>query len=481
MLFNSLTFAAFLLVVFAIYWLLPWHRARLAFLLLASWAFYAAWYPRYLLLFLAVTAFNYFASWAVQTALLRRPSSVRGLVAMAVVVDLSILGYFKYSGFLLGATASTLQILFAIDWHPPLVELFLPLGISFYIFQMIAYVVDLARGDCGWIRNPLKMSLFIAFFPQLIAGPIVRASEFIGQLESSRRFSVQRFLHGIDLVALGVFKKVVVADQLSPFVDGVFIGPSGQSPITVLVGIYAYSVQIYCDFSGYTDIGRGCAYCLGYELPRNFRAPYFAGNVIEFWRRWHITLSNWLRDYLYIPLGGNRQGRLRTYMNLIVTMGLGGLWHGASWTFVVWGLLHGLALAGTRFVHEWRRVRPAAPLFEGRLWRWASVALTFHFVSFAWIFFRSPDFETAFAVVGSLARLPLGLAIPTVGRTTLALVILALVALAGLHSVSTWARVRGVQSSFGWAALRPFAYFFVAVSVSLLAGRGAQQFIYFQF
>ncbi|MGH0035942.1 MAG: MBOAT family O-acyltransferase [Myxococcota bacterium] len=483
MLFNSLSYLAFFAIVLCVYWALPWHRARLGFLLLASWTFYLAWYPIYLFLFLAVTAVNYFAALGVAATRDERPDWSRRIVVATVIVDLGNLALFKYYDFFVQSGAALAHSLTGVEWSPPMSDIFLPLGISFYSFQMMAYVIDLGRRQIDVIRNPLKMSLFIAFFPQLIAGPIVRAREFIGQLASRRSFELRRFLHGLDLIAFGLFKKVLIADQLAPFVDGVFAAPDGRDPVTLLVAVYAYSAQIYCDFSGYTDIGRGCAYCLGYELPRNFRSPYLSVNVTEFWRRWHITLSNWLRDYLYIPLGGNRSGPLRTYLNLIITMGLGGLWHGASWTFVIWGLLHGGALALTRFVHERRGVAPTEPLLPGRLYRLFSIVATFHFVSLAWIFFRAQTFDTAFTILAGLVGIHLdgAAAALNLGRFTLVIVAVSLMVAGVLHLATVLAIQGRWHQRAAWAWGRPAVYFIVMVGLTLFADRGAQQFIYFQF
>jgi len=481
MLFNSLTFGAFFLFVLASYWAIPWHRTRLAFLLLASWIFYLAWYPTYLILFLLVTAMNYLGARFVALAVPGSPKRARAIVVLTVVFDLANLGFFKYFDFFANSGASLAHLVFGIEWQPPAADLFLPLGISFYTFQMIAYVVDVHRGDCELIRNPLKMSLFIAFFPQLIAGPIVRAREFIGQLSSKRHFNSGAFLHGLDLIAFGTFKKVMIADQLAPFVDSVFSAPVGQGRLSILLAVYAYSAQIYCDFSGYTDIGRGCAYCLGFELPRNFRAPYFSVNVTQFWRRWHMTLSNWLRDYLYIPLGGNRRGRGRTYLNLILTMGLGGLWHGAGWTFVVWGLLHGVALAGTRLLHERSGVPAEEPLLRGFAYRTLSMVVTFHFVSFAWIFFRAQSFSAALAMLAGLFGLSAGAAAQPLGRLTIALVAATLLSMAVLHAFVTLATRMRLHQTTLWRVLRPALLFAVIAGTLLFSDRGAQQFIYFQF
>ncbi len=483
MLFNTLSFAGFFLVVLAGYWALPQHRARLGLLLGASFLFYAAWYPAYLLLFALALAINFLGTRAMSRRLAtNRPAARRILIAL-IVIDLATLGGFKYADFALESLMALSGFVPGLDWQTPSLGIFLPLGISFYTFQMVAYAVDLWRGTCAPIRNPLKFALFISFFPQLIAGPIVRANEFVEQLESKRSFEREKFLHGLDLIALGLFKKVLIADQLAPFVDDVFSRPGDVGTITAWLAVYAYSAQIYCDFSGYTDIGRGCAYCLGYELPRNFRAPYFSGNVTEFWRRWHMTLSNWLRDYLYIPLGGSRDGPTATYRNLFLTMALGGLWHGASWNFVVWGSIHGLALALLRAIHTGRGVPPMAPLLPGRLYRWLSVVTTFHFVSLAWIFFRAESFDVAVMMLGNLVDPVLLTAADrsSLGNYALLTTVLMIGAAAIAHLCIWNATARRIEKSALYAWARPFGWSTIAILVSLYASRGAQQFIYFQF
>lgn len=482
MLYNSLTYLAFFTVVLAAYWALPGHRPRLVTLLAASWLFYAAWYPGYLALFLLVTALTYGAGLWIGATRQRGPTLARSVLIAAIGADLAMLGFFKYADFGLRSAAAVANV-FGADWHPPHPHIVLPLGISFYSFQSIAYLVDVFRGAFPAIRNPLKLALFKAFFPQLIAGPIVRAEEFLPQLSSARRFDPAVAAHGLDLVASGLFKKVLIADMVAPFVDQVYGTPHRYGSLVLLLATYAYAAQIYCDFSGYTDIGRGCAYLLGYELPRNFDHPYFSVNIVDFWRRWHMTLSRWLRDYLYIPLGGGRGGRWKTYRNQLITMTLGGLWHGASWTFVIWGVYHGLLLAGTRFAHERRGVRGEQPLFEGRAYRWLAIVVTFHLVCVGWVFFRAPDFATAFAVLSGIAHFrPLVTAdVAEFGYVTLGVTALGLLAAAALHTLTLIGLGRGWPGSRAWAAARPFVYAFVAVGLMLLAGRGAKQFIYFQF
>jgi alginate O-acetyltransferase complex protein AlgI len=478
MLYNSLSFAVFFLGVLGVYWGLRNHRARLTFLLLASWLFYAAWYPKYLLLFLLVTAMTYAAGlWIAEWA--NRAQAVRRRIVIgAVVIDLAVLAYFKYGAFLLSSAAAVARVAGA-DVAPPLLHIILPLGISFYTFQSIAYVVDVYRGEVPAIRNPLKLALFKAFFPQLIAGPIVRASELIPQFVDRRRADPAQIADGLDLIAMGLVKKVMIADRLSGFVDRVFAHPQGLSSASLWLAVYAYAAQIFCDFSGYTDIGRGCAKLLGYDLPINFDAPYASVNIVDFWRRWHITLSRWLRDYLYIPLGGSRRGKVRTYVNLILTMVLGGLWHGASWTFVAWGAFHGISLAVTRLIHDIRGVPAERPLFRGRLYRAGAVLVTFHLVCLGWVLFRAPTFEVARVVtVGLFQFTRFGPAdIGSFGWITLMTVGTVLAVLFAIHLALATAAGRVRMT----AVPRGVCYAIVIAGLALFASGGAPQFIYFQF
>jgi alginate O-acetyltransferase complex protein AlgI len=486
MLFNSLPFIVFFAIVFVVYWCTPWHRPRLAVLLLASWFFYAWWHPSYLVLFLIITALNY-ASGRIVGSLraARRVWATRWMIA-AIVANIGTLAYFKYLDFTLENVSALWDALTGAQWEPTRFDIFLPLGISFYTFQMTAYVVDVHQFRANPIRNPLKMSLFIAFFPQLVAGPIVRTHEFIPQLASKRRFDGSAVLHGLDLIALGMLKKVLIADQIAPFVDSVFARPEGLGSGTLLLASYAYAVQIYCDFSGYTDIGRGCAHCLGYKLPINFARPYLAGNIISFWRRWHVTLSHWLRDYLYIPLGGNRKGRERTYVNLMLTMAIGGLWHGAMWTFVAWGLIHGAALSITRFIHEQTGRKPEEPLIDHPIWKLLAVVGTFHLVTMAWVFFRATSFGDAFTIIRGILRFDFMVPLPASDLAAIEsldpmIALAAVLVLPTAHLIAAWLRAHGAHRTLLWAAGRP-VFYGALVACILLYGRGqAQQFIYFQF
>ena len=358
MLFPTVTFAIFFLIVLPLSWaLMPHRRAWQAWILLASYVFYAWWDWRFVLLLGASTVVNHVLAVAIfRTKPIRTRKT---LLASAVTFDLALLGYFKYAGFFVTSAENTLSNLGLADatW---IVSVTLPVGISFYTFMALSYVIDTYRGEL--VPAPfMRFAVFQAFFPHLVAGPIVRASELLPQLESPRDprrvDSGRAFL----LILSGLFLKVVIANHLATaIVDDVFAAPEAHSSLEVLVGVYAYAVQIFADFCGYTNIAIGVALLLGFRFPQNFASPYTAVSLQDFWRRWHMTLSRWLRDYLYIPLGGSRKGRLVTYRNLMITMLLGGLWHGAAWTFVIWGGIHGVGLACQRFVRD-RRAARASP------------------------------------------------------------------------------------------------------------------------
>lgn len=469
-LFNSLTYVFFLPVVVAVTWAVP-ARARPAFLLLASYAFYADWSPPFLLLIVGMTVVNYVLG-LVQD---RKSPRVRSWLVMAVAFNLTTLGIFKYLGFL---DSTVLSLVHAIglpsSW--PVVRLILPLGLSFFTFEFIHYQVDLYRGGEP-IRSPIDFALFPAFFPTQIAGPIKRYQDFESQVASHPPFDSRRFLEGVELIALGLFKKIVLADSLLPIADRLFSSPAHVSALDTWLGVIAFSFQIYLDFSGYTDVGRGSALLLGYRVPVNFRAPYLAASMRDFWRRWHISLSSWLRDYLYIPLGGNRGGPWRTRFNLLATMALGGLWHGAAWHFVVWGVGHGLALATERGVAR------GLPESRRRWWiiaaGWATTQTT---VLVLWVLFRTPSLSGALSVWHQMAGLGRGSAILSAGDRLAVIAVAASVIGAQLALQYVNPR-RVLESSLPSVVLRP-AY---VVALGLLAAQFASvngvvhRFIYFQF
>jgi D-alanyl-lipoteichoic acid acyltransferase DltB (MBOAT superfamily) len=394
MLFPTTTFAIFFLVVLPLSWLaMPNGRVWRPFIIVASFVFYAAWDWRFCFLL----AFSIVWNQAFALAIHRSPSgSTRRLLLTAGLVgDVGLLGYFKYYDFFV-SSSDDLFGLVGIGMPLELRSIVLPVGISFFTFMAISYLVDVYRGDF----EPVGLGTFgayLSFFPHLVAGPIVRPGELIPQFASPRDPRYVDTSRAFFLIATGLFMKVVIANQLaSSIVDEVFAAPNRHSSLEVLVGIYAYAVQIYADFFGYTNIAIGIALLLGFQFPQNFNAPYSAVSISDFWRRWHMTLSRWLRDYVYIPLGGNRQGRLATYRNLMLTMLIGGLWHGAGWTFVAWGAIHGTALV----VERWWRWRPGfveRPLTPARR-AWHRFA-TFQVVCFAWIFFRSDSFASAWDLI----------------------------------------------------------------------------------
>ena len=375
MLFPTSKFLAFFVVAFAVYWLLGRHRWRLLWLTAASAFFYMCWNPWFILLIVGSTSVDYFV--ALRLPQVNGPRSRKGLMALSVSVNLGILAYFKYRAF---ALDTTINLTHWLGWSIPIepVKAFLPLGISFYTFEAISYVVDVYRGRTQPVRNLLDYALYILFFPHLVAGPIVRPYEFLPQLSRPKRFDWPRFQAGVQLFLLGLFKKSVIADQIALAVDPVFKEPGKYGSSALWLAVLGYAVQIYCDFSGYTDMALGLAHTLGFKLPHNFNAPYLATSPSDFWRRWHISLSRWLRDYLYIPLGGNRKGPTRTMVNLFITMLLGGLWHGANWTFVIWGAYHGTLLAIQRLLPK---------SIEHPLFRPIGMFLTFMAVCVGWVLF----------------------------------------------------------------------------------------------
>ncbi len=373
MLFNSLPFVAFFVVVYALYVILT-HRYQNALLLVASYFFYGSWDWRFLGLMLFSTTMDYGFG-----RLLGRMEDERRrrlVLIVSISVNLGILFVFKYFNFF-AVSLDRLLSHFALHLGVRVLSVVLPLGISFYTFHNISYIVDIYRRRVEPARRFVDFALYVSLFPQLIAGPIARPAHLLPQIQNPRRITYDMFRTGAWLILLGYFKKVVLADNMAPFTARLFENPHAMHGTEVLFGLYAFAFQIYGDFSGYSDIARGLSNLMGFELALNFERPYFAANPAEFWRRWHISLSTWLRDYLYIPLGGSREGTLRTYRNLLITMFLGGLWHGAAWHFVAWGVFHGLLLS----VH-----RATSGVFK-RVPRALSIIAFFHITCFGWLLF----------------------------------------------------------------------------------------------
>jgi alginate O-acetyltransferase complex protein AlgI len=388
MLFVEPRFFLFFAIVFTAYWSLRGNAQRKFLLLVASYIFYGAWDARFTLLLGFSTLFDYLSGLAMERT--DNDRRRRLLIAFSVSVNLGLLSIFKYFNFFADSFVTLLNDA-GIAANPVTVHIILPVGISFYTFQSLSYTIDIYRGHMKARRSLLDYATFVAFFPQLVAGPIVRAYDFLPQLDTKRHFSDVPVRSALILFFFGFVKKACISDNLAPYADAVFAHPEHYGGASIVAAVLLYAIQIYCDFSGYTDMAIAVAKLLGYDLTINFRQPYFARDIADFWRRWHISLSSWLRDYLYISLGGNRGGQFKTYRNLLVTMVLGGLWHGASWNFVIWGTLHGLALV----VHKaYSALRPAS-LVQWLPYRAAAWALTFWWVCLAWIFFRATTLPDA--------------------------------------------------------------------------------------
>ncbi|NNF66118.1 MAG: MBOAT family protein [Gammaproteobacteria bacterium] len=427
MLFNSLTFVVFFAIVLALHYSpFPW-RARKFNLLIASYLFYAAWNPPFVVLLWISTMVDWTV--AKKMHLEQRTAQRRLLLTVSILVNLGILGFFKYGSFLLDNWVG-LMALAGIEWQAPGWDIVLPVGISFYTFQTMAYSLDIYLKRAEPAKSFLDFTLFVTFFPQLVAGPIVRPTHLIPQFAVPRVASLQQLGWGLGLMVLGIFQKVVVADGLlAPAAEKVFDAKEFVSFWDAWLGTLAFSGQIFCDFAGYSTTAIGVALTLGFSLPNNFRFPYAAIGFSDFWRRWHISLSTWLRDYLYIPLGGNRKGPGRTYVNLMVTMLLGGLWHGASWTFVVWGGLHGLYLAVERLV-----TARYAGVAIAKTWAFHifMALFTYFLVNLTWVFFRAPDFATAWRMITAMfgfAPADAGTPLPTLWIIQVVVTIVAMVAI----------------------------------------------------
>lgn len=402
MVFTSGIFLWIMLIFSTVYALL-WRKdtMRILFVTLFSYYFYYKSSGEYFLVLAAVTISDFYLGQCL--AKQKAGSAIaKVLLAISIIVDLGLLCYFKYTNFL--------GSIFVPNWTR--LDIFLPVGVSFFTFQSLSYTIDIYRQRLQPLTRLLDYAFYVSFFPQLVAGPIVRASDFIPQIHKTVVVTREMFSRGFGLILLGLFKKAVISDYISiNFVDRIFGQPSFFTSIENLLGVYGYTLQIYCDFSGYSDIAIGIALLLGFHFPDNFRLPYQSASITEFWRRWHISLSNWLKDYLYISLGGNRKGKIRQYVNLLITMLLGGLWHGANFTFILWGGFHGLMLCLDKI---WQQFKPQfspvsllsektkAAVRHGSLLRIVSCIITFHLVALSWIFFRSDDLDTAFSVLSQI-------------------------------------------------------------------------------
>ena len=398
--FNSWEFAIYLPVVLLTYYALN-HRAQNIWLIIASYVFYGFWDWRFLALIAFSTLIDFFAAQQISDS--KTKTRKKAFLLLSLSVNLGALATFKYFNFFVDSFIE-FGALFGLNFDTPVMRLLPPIGISFYTFQTLAYSIDVYRGKMEPSRKITDFALYVCYFPQLVAGPIERAQRLLPQIAKKRNVSQAMITSGCFLILVGLFKKIVIADNAGIHADKIFSDPSGATSLQLWAGMILFSIQIYGDFSGYSNIARGVSRLFGIELIENFQTPYFSRNITEFWRRWHISLSSWLKDYLYIPLGGNRHGKYKTYRNLMLTMIIGGLWHGAAWTFVVWGSLHGLYLAVHKLwvnsnLSQWCHNKSIVP-------HWVSwslgVILTFHLVAFTWIFFRADSFQLAWLYITNM-------------------------------------------------------------------------------
>lgn len=479
MLFNSLSFAIFLPIVFVLYWCLP-HKYRWILLFAASYYFYMSWNAKYVVLILFTTCISYGSARLLEKQDSKKKKKI--ILAGTAVLCLGVFFFFKYFNFISESIIGVLN-LFSIQINPLTLKLLLPVGISFYTFQTLSYVIDVYKGDVIAEKHFGYYATFISFFPQLVAGPIERTSNLLPQIKAKHEFDYKQATYGLKLMAWGFFKKIVIADTLSKYVSRVYDVPQNFSGFALVLATIFFTLQIYCDFSGYSDIAIGTAKLLGINLMTNFKSPYFSQSVKEFWSRWHISLSTWFRDYIYIPLGGNRVGKVRQIANLMITFLASGLWHGANWTFVVWGGIHGVAQAIENLVIPKSRQKST-----GIMWC-IRVLFVFLFASFAWIFFVSNSIGDAgyvithglIGITSPIAYLKQGFAGAGLGKVDLAFLIPALLLLVVYDYLSLKKDVITIISSKKMSLRWVVYVVFVLWMIISIPANNVTEFIYFQF
>lgn len=495
MVFNSYTFIVFFIAILILHNLPFSWKVKKINLLLASYIFYAAWNPPFILLLWLATIVDYFVGRALYEQNNKHKRKL--LLVISLIGNLGMLVFFKYGGFLLDNFVTLVNTL-GINYHPAKPNIILPAGISFYTFTTLCYTIDMYKRKSAPVKSFLNFALFVTFFPHLVAGPIVRPPQLVPQFETPRTANQKQMLQGLLLITLGLFMKVVLADSmLSESANTVFNSKEQLATLDAWMGVLAFSGQIFFDFAGYSTCAIGAASCLGFILPENFLYPYAAIGFSDFWRRWHITLSAWLRDYLYIPLGGNRKGKIRTYINLMITMLLGGLWHGANWTFVVWGALHGFYLWVEKMIQDMRKisVKPAvvqvnkpevivqgfmAPRFLKKVKssNFFLALLTFFLVNVTWVFFRSPDFTSAWRMLSAMfSNVPKGqVLLSTLSIIKISIITVSMVA---FHWIMRNTHVITVVNKMPWWLVG--LIWFVMLLLLILSQESSSSFIYFQF
>ena len=493
MVFNSYTFIAFFFLILFLHNLPFSWKTKKVNLLLASYIFYAAWNPPFILLLWLSTVVDFFVGRALYTQ--NNVHKKRLLLVLSLIGNLGMLCFFKYGGFLLENFAHLMNLM-GINFHPAKPNIILPAGISFYTFTTLCYTIDMYKRKSEPVKKMLDFSLFVTFFPHLVAGPIVRPPQLVPQFETERKASQKQLLDGLFLISFGLFMKVVLADSmLSTTANQVFGAPGKLLSLDAWMGVLAFSGQIFFDFAGYSTCAVGAALCLGFVLPQNFMFPYAAVGFSDFWRRWHITLSAWLRDYLYIPLGGNRNGKVRTYINLMITMLLGGLWHGANWTFVVWGGLHGLYLCVEKAILDLRHNRvkpislaqpgevgvlgPVPEILKPNITRNFLIALfTFFLINVTWVFFRATNFTDAWSLLRSMFG-AMKEGAPVLTELAIIKVSLIVAAMVIFHWLMRNRRTLDVAAKMPWWLL---GIIWSALLIMLIwSQESSSSFIYFQF
>ncbi len=472
MLFTTYIFWIFFACVLLIYWRIP-HRSQNHLLLVASYIFYGAWDWRFLSLIAFSTIVDYIVALRIQSA--SSNHSRKRFLLVSIVTNLSLLGFFKYYGFFVHELNDLLSLM-GLTASIPTLQVILPVGISFYTFQTLSYTIDVYRGETAPTKNFLDFALYVSFFPQLVAGPIERSSSLLPQILNPRKLGTDRFYEGVHLIVLGLFKKIVLADNMAPIANTIFSRDYNElTGLECLIGVYAFAFQIYGDFSGYSSIAKGIAKWMGFDLRSNFAMPYISQSPQEFWRRWHISLSTWLRDYLYIPLGGAQGSPIATYRNLTITMVLGGLWHGAAWTFVAWGIYHGLLLAVHRFIRE--NIRPA-PAHRPLITKIFCIIGTFQLSCIGWLLFRAESMDQVWGMLSAITTNLNATALAVSGAATIAFFSLP------LFVYETWQHAYSEHAEERMhGALTPHVimYCYFALMILFFPPPVGHEFIYFQF
>lgn len=477
MLFNSLDFAIFFPTVFIVYWIFSKHLTlRNTVILLSSYLFYGWWDWHFLILIIISSTVDYYVGLKLFKA--KEIKTRKAFLALSLIINLGFLFYFKYTNFFIETFVDSFR-LFGSKFQISTLNIILPVGISFYTFQTLSYTIDIYRKQIEPTKDLLSFFTFVAFFPQLVAGPIERASHLLPQFHKTYRFDYAKVKSGLLLMGFGLFKKMVIADRAAILVNQVYSNPSEHAGHEIVLATILFAFQIYCDFSGYSDIAIGAARTMGFDLMKNFDSPYFSKSVTEFWRRWHTSLSTWFRDYVYIPLGGNRKGKYRTYANLFTVFVVSGLWHGAAMTFVIWGAIHGLFIIFEKAITSFRK-----RFFNSKTSLLLGVPLTFFIVCFAWIFFRAETLKQAFTIIqnsqdtSNISMFDLAL-----GKYELILLFSMIALLLIIEIVNTKYRLYHLVNRL-YLPIRWMLYlfmFFIVLIFGIYGDDTIQEFIYFQF